>query len=125
MSSPKYSSQGPELLLDLMERTQSTLQAHGVGQDQAESIAVAVAEEMAAEWGGLMMYFPKGTWNGQPRSCFQLDARDWMIYHDYRGHNRQEVCDQYGISPSRLYQIIRTIRARRRSSNPLRPSSAR
>ena len=115
--SPRYSGQAPEMLLDLVEKTVLLLTSKG-GLDKAKAgeLGITLAEAMARSWGGSLIYFPKGNWNGHSLSCFQLTDRDWNIYREYNGTNRQEICSKYQVSERRLYQIISTIRKLRKYS---------
>ncbi len=117
-SGPNPRSKGPELLLDLVYQSADLLQKMaGLPPGAAQDIAVALATRMAESWGGQLIYFPKGTWNGRAALCFKLEERDWKIYREYNGTNREEVCARHSISTSRLYQVIAAIR-RRCSTQP-------
>ncbi|GEM_PF-877646 len=113
-SGPNPGSKGPELLLDLVYQSADLLQKMaGLPPRAAQDIAVAIATRMAEKWGGDAIYIPKGTWNGRAALCFKLEERDWKIYREYNGTNREEVCARHGISTSRLYQVIAAIHKRR------------
>lgn len=110
-SNPQYKNQGPELLVDLMDKAADLMKAKGgLSQEKAEELAIALSDSMAESWGGSMIYFPKGTWNGNALRCFQLADRDWQIYREYNGKNHQELCARHAISSQRLYQIIAACR---------------
>ncbi len=112
-SGPNPRSKGPELLLDLVYQSADLLQKMaGLPPGAAQDIAVALATRMAESWGGQSIYFPKGTWNGRAALCFKLEERDWKIYREYNGTNREEVCARHGISTPRLYQVIAAIHKR-------------
>jgi Mor family transcriptional regulator len=108
----KLNSKGPEFLLYLVHHLASVLQEGGLTAESAKDMAIASAVRMAEQCGGQSIYFPKRT------LCFKLEERDWNIYREYNGTNRNEVCAKYGIARSRLYQIISAIR-RQRSTQPL------
>ncbi len=94
-----------------MDKAAALLKAKGgLTQEKADELAVALADIMAESWGGSMIYFPKGTWNGNSLRCFQLAERDWQIYRESNGRNHQELCDRYAISVSHLYRIIASCR---------------
>lgn len=103
----RYSSKGPELLIDMVERASHILMTQGgIDPKSAETLAIAFVNEIAKNWGGSYFYLPKGNWNGGELSCFELTDRDRKIFRAYRGKNRDEICTRFGISPQRLYQIV-------------------
>lgn len=115
----RYSNHGPELLIDLVDKAARILRVEGcLSPEKAEDLAVTIADQMAQAWGGAPMYFPKGNWNGHALRCFQLVKRDWNIYHEYNGKNRQELCDRHDIGPARLYQIIAACRRHLAATKP-------
>lgn len=104
-------SKVPEFFLYLVHHLASILQEGGLPAESAKDMAIASAVRMAEQCGGQSIYFPKRI------LCFKLEERDRNIYREYNGTNRNEVCAKYGISKSRLYQIISAIR-RQRSTQP-------
>ena len=87
------------------------LRQHATIDDHlAHTIAFTIASRMADRWGGQTLYFPKGNWNGGRSRWFQLAERDWKIFKEFDGTNRDAICQKYGISRSRLYQIINAVR---------------
>jgi Mor family transcriptional regulator len=120
----RYSSKGPELLIDMVDQVAEVLAVSGgLPAATATTLAVAITNKMAEAWGGQFVYFPKGTWNGGSLTCFELEERDWKIYQEYDGTNRKAVCAKYAISPSRLHQIIISVRLARRGG-PSSPPTA-
>ena len=122
----KINSDGPEFLLDLVHNSADVLREAGLPPESIKEIAIKIAMRQAEQWGGRQIYFPKGTWNGRGPLCLKLDERDWKIYHEYVGTNREEVCSRHGISVPRLYQILTTCRQkiaeRRAMTSPTRPA---
>jgi Mor family transcriptional regulator len=102
----------PEFLLYLVHHLASVLQEGGLPAESAKDMAIASAARMAVQCGGQSIYFPKST------LCFKLEERDWNIYREYNGTNREEVCAKHGISRSRLYQIITAIHRIRSTQRP-------
>ena len=70
MDAPKP---GTELLADLAERITTHLIGQHVQEDVARQIGDEIAVEMAAYWGGQLIYFPKGKF-------VILSKRDRLIY---------------------------------------------
>lgn len=121
----RYSSKGPELLIDMVENMAEMLATQGgLSQPVASELAVAIANQMAKNWGGRLIYFPKGTWNGGELTCFQIDERNLQIEREYNGTNRDEICAKFNVSPGRLYQIIAAVRMARRNAGSAIPSRA-
>lgn len=104
--------------MDMVDQVAETLSsAGGLTPAASETLAIAITNKMAKAWGGQFIYFPKGTWNGGPLTCFELEARDWKIEREYNGANRKEICAKYDISAARLHQIVVSVRLARRSNN--------
>lgn len=121
-NSPPYKNQGPELLVDLMEKAAHLLKAKGgLSQEKSDELAVALTNVMAESWGGSTIYFPKGTWNRNPLRCFHLSNRDWNIYDEYNGRNRHDLCARHSISSQRLYQILAACRRHLAATRPPTP----
>lgn len=114
----RYNSKGPELLIDMVDQAAETLSTvGGLAPSVADALAVAITNKMAQAWGGQFIYFPKGNWNGGALTYLDLEERDWQIEREYNGTNRKEICTQYNISSSRLYQIIISVRLARARRN--------
>lgn len=119
----RYSSKGPELLIDMVDQMAELLATQGgLSKPAASVLAVTIANQMAKTWGGRLIYFPKGTWNGGDLTCFQIDERNLQIEREYNGTNRDEICTKFSISPGRLYQIISAVRLARRTTVQAAPS---
>ncbi|WP_223879292.1 Mor transcription activator family protein [Chitinimonas arctica] len=68
----------------------------GLTEQLATPWALALVEGMCKRMGGEKRYIP-----GVDRT-----ARDLAIRQEFNGQNRDLVCKKYGISRSRLYQIV-------------------
>ena len=118
-SGVKYNNHGPELLIDMVDKAARILRVEGgLSPEKAEDLAVSIADQMALAWGGALIYFPKGNWNGHALGCFQLAKRDWSIFREYNGANRQELCNRHDIGPASLYQIIAACRRHLAATKP-------
>ncbi len=117
--SRKHYTRGPEVLSDMVENATAILQEGGLSDEDAAGLALAVVEKMASLWGGSLIYFPKGNWNGRSPLWFQLAERDWNIFREFDGTNRDEVCKKYGIKRSRFYKIVAACRHEMRERNPI------
>lgn len=75
-----------------------------ISERDAFRLARGMARWMGTQAGGDVLYCPK-------TSDADRAERDEAIRREFNGRNRQEVCDRYGISKSRLYEIIAKIPA--------------
>lgn len=106
-----------------MDKTAALLKARGgLTPEKAEELAVSLADVMAESWGGSMIYFPKGIWNGGALTCFQLADRDWNIYRDHNGRNHKELCERHAISSAHLYRIVAACRRHLASARQAKPA---
>lgn len=113
----RYNSNGPELLIDMIDQVADVLSTQGgIPASTAAELAIIAVDRFARSRGGCLVYIPKGTWNGGSLTCFQLQERDIQIEREYVGSNRDEICAKYGIRKSRLYQIIVAVRLARRNA---------
>ena len=94
---------GTELLADLADRITKAL--HQVVPDLARQIAEAIALEMAADWGGQLIYFPKGKF-------VLLSKRDREIYAAFTGNNIKDLVRMFNVSEQHIYRIIKVMRTR-------------
>lgn len=76
----------------------------GMPERDASRIAEGMLRWMAPQVGGDVLYCPKTL-------ASDRIARDEAIRREFNGRNREEVCQRYGVSKSRLYQIISEIPA--------------
>ena len=102
----QYLSQGPELLQDLQLRLSAALQEYGFSPNAASSAASQIVREMAHAWGGLNVYFPKG-------SYFKAQERDLQIYNDFTGANHGELAKKYDVTVQYVYKAVAHCRAER------------
>lgn len=72
------------------------VQAPFLTEQYAESLAAAVMDGLRLEYGGDRLYIPS------PEKA----RRDEAIRREFNGRNRKEVCGKYGVSKSRLYEIL-------------------
>lgn len=93
----------PEILQDLFDKLFDLMSEREIPEKTAEVVAMEATEMVRVNWGGAIIYFPKG------RNDRRL-KRDLEIYRRFDGTNRTQLCREYGIGTSRLYQIIQSIR---------------
>lgn len=91
----------PEVLRYMRDDLEEILAGQGVGGEEARVIAYTATEHVRQRWGG--MYLPKGR-------TADLDRRDREIGKRWNGANKQALCQEYGITEQRLYQILARLR---------------
>lgn len=100
MDAPKP---GTELLADLAERITTQLIGQHVSDEGARQIGDEIATQMAAYWGGQLIYFPKGKF-------VLLSKRDRLIYAEFTGHNQKDLARKFDVSEQHIYRIIKAMR---------------
>lgn len=75
-----------------------------IPERDAFRLARGLSRWMGKVAGGDVLYCPK-------TSDADRADRDEAIRREFNGRNRQEVCDRYGISKTRLYEILAKIPA--------------
>lgn len=111
---------GPELLLEMVDHVaQIMVEEAGVDPVTAREVAIRCAVRLAETWGGQFIWFPRPRpHDGSTEhrlNWFELQARDLEIYRTFRGNNQGEVCERFGISRTRLYEIIGHVRIQSRA----------
>lgn len=82
-----------------------------VTDKEAGQLSLEIAARICKAYEGQQVYIPRGNLNGHPLPWFKLEERDWQIYREYNGTNREDVLGKYNIGKSRLYQIIAFFRS--------------
>ena len=100
----QHRSQGPELLIDLAQNIAHALaELIELDKERAEHVGQEIANRMAGNWGGQLIYFPIGT-------AIKLSARDLAIWNDFTGQNHSELARKYGVSLQWIYKIVKAMR---------------
>lgn len=88
----------PEVLCDLAVCIQQTL-AQIATADPAVTPALAIVEGIRAQFGGSLLYIPKGE---------KLDraARNVAIFAAFTGRNHRELARRHKMTVSKIYEII-------------------
>lgn len=95
----------PELLADMAARIGESLEQQGIAPEKAAEVGMQAAEHVRKNYGGQMLYLPKGHFEEHER-------RDYEIWDRFNGRNHAELADHYGLSVVRIYQIIKAIQAK-------------
>jgi len=94
----------PEFLFDLAEHLADKLERQGkLPAEQSADLAWDVAEYMATHWGGISVYFPKGTRMHQ-------DRRVRKIWQEFNGKNHEELARKYNYSTQWIYKVVKRMR---------------
>ncbi|RJP17205.1 MAG: DNA-binding protein [Deltaproteobacteria bacterium] len=104
----------PEVLKDLADHVAFLMTERGEKAEAAAEIGFKTAEFLREHWGGQKIYIPKGI-------TFAASQRDIEIYGRFRGTNALDLCREYKITNTRLYQIIHAMRKFRRPPDPEQP----
>ncbi len=98
--------------MEIAEQTAAVLTEAGIDADKAVSLGNEIAIRMAELWGGRPpIYIPKAFFAKRGLYAWLgLSARDREIYRAFNGANREEVLQRYGISQTRLYEIVSAVR---------------
>lgn len=98
---PQY----PEILIELTAIVAATLVDEGVDAGEAGGLSRAVVERVRKAWGGQKIYVPSGKSADVDRMRRDISAR-------WDGTNTRDLCREFGISESRLRQLVDEARAR-------------
>ena len=85
----------------LVKRLIATLK---LPEDKATELARDLVHDICIEHGGRYMYVVKDY-------EYTLSARDREIYAAYNGRNMHQITEKYGITHTRVYQIIKAMHA--------------
>lgn len=97
----------PELLDELVDVCTAVLEERGVRRgNDAEAEAQALVLAIAQYVGGTRIYIPTG-------ERVRIAIRDLTIWRTYDGTNVRLLARQYGLTETRVYQILVDQRARR------------
>ncbi|WP_084004495.1 Mor transcription activator family protein [Terasakiispira papahanaumokuakeensis] len=89
-----------ELLIDVAGHVADVMRDHKVDEDLAEQVGYAVADRLAANWGGQTISFPKD-------SAFKLAKRDRMIYAEWGQLSPPQLARKYNLTVQAIYSILR------------------
>lgn len=73
-----------------------------LADDAAWELARESADSLRKEWAGEKIYIPK-------REAADMAARNLEIWNRFDGTNSDDLCRQYDLTISRLYQIVRAV----------------
>jgi len=100
-------SRGPELLNDLQDKAANLMREKlGIDGEVADGFARALVDQVRRDWGGQLLYFPKGL-------SMELSDRDLALYQEWDGTrpHLQELAAREGLSEQWMYKIMKAARA--------------
>ena len=99
----------PEVLLDIANACNHTLQEHDIPDELATQISIEVADRISELWGGQNVYIPMGLFA-------RLSDRDHKIYARFNGSNHRQLSRDFRIGLTRIYRIIKIMRKQQHDS---------
>ena len=92
----------PEIMQVVAEFIGNQLMADGIEDRRAVDLGLKCAHAVMTAIGGDNVYIPKGFF-------FKYTARDLEIARLFGQTSMREICDKYGITSRRVYQIINAV----------------
>ncbi|AAU90956.1 MULTISPECIES: Mor transcription activator family protein [Methylococcus] len=100
----KKGRQARELLSDLAAKSAAlACELGALPKDVAERFGLELSREVAAHWGGQLVYIPRNLPG-------ELDRRDLEIFEKFRGDNHAELALEYRLSVQWIYRIVKRVR---------------
>lgn len=100
-----------DLLSDLAAKVaQALAEKAGIAIQDAEEIGIDIAEAVAKDWGGQVIYVPKNL-------AYDVSKKHLEIYGKFTGHNHAELASEYNMAMPTVYRILRRVQARLQSEN--------
>lgn len=90
----------PQSLAEMVDVIACELVRQNVEKAQAQLMASKLASIIAHYLGGRSTYIPTG-------ETLKDALRDYLIYAKFNGKNIRELCEEFSLSESHIYGIIR------------------
>lgn len=94
-----------ELLEEIRAYTKSVCSDFGIATDIADQVGTALADQLADNWGGQIVTFPKD-------HKYKLAMRDIEIYNEFNGRNHGELARRYQMTVRGIYKVIKRVKQR-------------
>ena len=95
----------PETLADLAVLLHERL-ARVLDPARAAVVALDLAEDVRAKWGGGAIYIPRG-------DGFERSRRDAAVWREFNGRNHADLARHHGCTVKTIYEIVDRERERR------------
>lgn len=98
-----FEEKAPELLADLAKHVETELTKTGkIAPEQAKQIGVEIAQSIAKNWGGEVIYIPRNL-------VLLLSERDRRIFNEFNGYNHRALARKYQVSMQWVYKIVKKV----------------
>lgn len=97
--------QYPEILADLAGLAVARAREY-LPPEAAETLALALAEDVRLKFGGCLLYVPKG-------DAYERHHRNAAIWREFNGRNHADIARKHGLTLSVIYDIVAAERAKR------------
>lgn len=98
-----FEEKAPEVLADLAKHIEMALEEKcQFTPERAKQIGIDIAQKMAQNWGGEVIYIPRNL-------LMVLNERDMQIYNEFNGNNHRELARKYNVSMQWVYKIVKRI----------------
>ncbi|MFD1805575.1 Mor transcription activator family protein [Pasteurella oralis] len=98
-----FEQKAPEILNDLARHIEvELLKKIDIEQDKAKQTGIEIAQAMAKNWGGEVIYIPRNL-------LFTLNERDRKIFNEFTGSNHRDLAKKYNVSMQWVYQIVKRV----------------
>ena len=100
----------PEMLIDFHSRVVAEINKRPNPPADAAQIALSITELLRVQFGGEMLYIPRGRWH-------DLHIRDTEIYAKFDGSNHVKLGHEYDLTTKQIYVIVKAIGAAERKKS--------
>ena len=98
-----FEEKAPDVLADLAKHIETELARTGkVEQEEAKHIGIEIAQTIAKNWGGELIYIPRNL-------VLLLSERDRKIFNEFDGSNHRELARKYQVSMQWVYKIVKKV----------------
>lgn len=97
-----FQEKAPELVNHLYVKIVNAGQAAKLDELQSKKLASQVVQEMIEDFGGEVIYIPKGI-------LIPLSGRDLAIWREFNGKNHNELARKYDVSVAWVYKIVKRV----------------
>lgn len=97
-----FQEKAPELINHLYIKIKQGGLAANLDEYEAKKLASQVAQEIVEDFGGEVLYIPKGI-------LLPLSGRDLAIWQEFNGKNHNELARKHGVSVAWVYKIVKRV----------------
>lgn len=97
-----FQTKAPELISHLYSKIKVEGQAANLDEQTVQQLASKVAMSIAHDFGGEVLYIPKGL-------LLPLTKRDLQIWQSFNGNNHNELARKFNVSVQWVYKIVKRV----------------